>query len=286
MTSSAGASGLILAGSPPSSATASRIVARSTTQGTPVKSCMMTRAGVNWISVSGSAFASHAADRADVVGGDVGAVLGAQEVLEQHLEAVGQGLAALDRREAVDLVGLLTHLERAVGVEAVRAGHRGSLQVVRHRAIPVIYLDVKISNHTGSVPVEPMPRACRPARLSGPRGQAGDEARDALDVVRHRGRRRRPAGRPGGTRRRPGRPCRGPGPRGRRRRRRRPGGAGRRPPRRRPGRRRCAGGRGRRRRRSSAAGPSATACVAGSPAASRCPGGTAEPRRRRRRPGP
>ena len=59
MTSSAGASGLTLAGSPPSSATASRMVARSTTQGTPVKSCMMTRAGVNWISVSGSAAGSH-----------------------------------------------------------------------------------------------------------------------------------------------------------------------------------------------------------------------------------
>ena len=28
-------------------------------QGTPVKSCMMTRAGVNWISVSGWAFSSH-----------------------------------------------------------------------------------------------------------------------------------------------------------------------------------------------------------------------------------
>jgi hypothetical protein len=28
-------------------------------QGTPVKSCMMTRAGVNWISVSGWAFSSQ-----------------------------------------------------------------------------------------------------------------------------------------------------------------------------------------------------------------------------------
>ena len=61
MTSSAGASGLILAGSPPMSAIASRIVARSTTQGTPVKSCMITRAGVNWISLLGSASASQPA---------------------------------------------------------------------------------------------------------------------------------------------------------------------------------------------------------------------------------
>ena len=34
--------------------TASRIVARSTMHGTPVKSCMITRAGVYWISVLGS----------------------------------------------------------------------------------------------------------------------------------------------------------------------------------------------------------------------------------------
>ena len=61
MTSSAGASGLILFGSPPSSLTASRMVARSTMQGTPVKSCMITRAGVNWISVSGSAVGSQEA---------------------------------------------------------------------------------------------------------------------------------------------------------------------------------------------------------------------------------
>ena len=59
MTSSAGASGFTLSGSPPSSLTASRIVARSTMHGTPVKSCMTTRAGVNWISWLGSADASH-----------------------------------------------------------------------------------------------------------------------------------------------------------------------------------------------------------------------------------
>jgi hypothetical protein len=61
MTISAGESGLIVSGSPPSSTTASRIVARSTMQGTPVKSCMTTRAGVNWISTLGSAVGSQAA---------------------------------------------------------------------------------------------------------------------------------------------------------------------------------------------------------------------------------
>jgi hypothetical protein len=40
---------------------ASRIAARSTTAGTPVKSCISTRAGWNGISSEGSAFASHLA---------------------------------------------------------------------------------------------------------------------------------------------------------------------------------------------------------------------------------
>ena len=61
MTSSAGTSGLILPGSPPISAIASRIAARSTTAGTPVKSCISTRAGVNAISSLGAAPAFHVA---------------------------------------------------------------------------------------------------------------------------------------------------------------------------------------------------------------------------------
>ena len=64
ITSSAGTSGLIFVGSPPRSRIASRIVARSTTPGTPVKSCMSTRAGVNWISVVGSASGSQPASAA------------------------------------------------------------------------------------------------------------------------------------------------------------------------------------------------------------------------------
>jgi hypothetical protein len=59
ITSSAGTSGLIRPGSPPRSRMASRMAARSTTAGTPVRSCMSTRAGLNWISVAGWAAASH-----------------------------------------------------------------------------------------------------------------------------------------------------------------------------------------------------------------------------------
>ncbi len=70
---------------------ASRIVARSTTHGTPVKSCMITRAGVNWISLLGSAFGVPAGQGLDVGLGDVGAVLGAEQRLEEHLEAEREG---------------------------------------------------------------------------------------------------------------------------------------------------------------------------------------------------
>ena len=65
-----------------------------------------------------------------VIGGDVGAVLGAQQVLGQHLEAVGQALQAGDGVEAVDLVVAAVDVEGAAGGEGVEAGHRGSLPVV------------------------------------------------------------------------------------------------------------------------------------------------------------
>ena len=75
-------------------------------------------------------------ERADVVGGDVGAVLRAQQVLEEHLEAVGQGLLPLDSGEAVDLVGLTTDLEGPLGLEAVNTAHSGLL--------PATLLDVAV----------------------------------------------------------------------------------------------------------------------------------------------
>ena len=68
MTSSAGTSGLIFAGSPPIAAIASRIAARSTTAGTPVKSCSTTRAGVNAISCGGLRVGVPLGERLDVVG--------------------------------------------------------------------------------------------------------------------------------------------------------------------------------------------------------------------------
>ncbi len=109
MTSSAGASGLILSASPPRSAIASRMVARSTTHGHAGEVLhdhprrgeldLGVRLGVR-IPVR---------QRADVVGGDVGAVLGADQVLQKDLQAerqLGRVLQAWDVLDPVDPVAL------------------------------------------------------------------------------------------------------------------------------------------------------------------------------------
>ena len=70
----------------PASPIASRIAARSTIAGTPVKSCSSTRAGVKAISVLGSAFASQPASASMSAGVDRAVVLVAQQVLEQDLQ--------------------------------------------------------------------------------------------------------------------------------------------------------------------------------------------------------
>ncbi|MNY26163.1 hypothetical protein D3C86_1599960 [compost metagenome] len=61
ITRSTGDSGLIRCGLPPALAIAARMAARSTTAGTPVKSCISTRAGRYWISRSERRSLSHAA---------------------------------------------------------------------------------------------------------------------------------------------------------------------------------------------------------------------------------
>ena len=64
----------------------SRIAARSTTAGTPVKSCSSTRAGANEISLLRRALDVPARERLDVGRLDEAAVLVAQQVLEQDLQ--------------------------------------------------------------------------------------------------------------------------------------------------------------------------------------------------------
>ena len=124
MTRSTWTSGLIAAGSPPSSSIASRIAARSTTAGTPVKSCISTRAGWNGISIDGSAFASQLAIASTSSAATELAVLEPERVLQQHLERVGQARDVelrLQRVEPVDLVLAAADLEGRARAEAVLA---------------------------------------------------------------------------------------------------------------------------------------------------------------------
>jgi len=55
----------------------------------------------------------------DLVGGDQVPVLVTQQVLQQHLQAVGQPRGAGDGVQAVDAVGLLAHRQRAACTETV-----------------------------------------------------------------------------------------------------------------------------------------------------------------------
>jgi hypothetical protein len=73
--------------------------------------------------LAGFGFRVPAAERTDVVGGDVDAVLGAEQVLQQDLEAVRELVRALDLVEPVDVVRLVTDLELRLGPEAVDARH-------------------------------------------------------------------------------------------------------------------------------------------------------------------
>ena len=98
------------------------MAARSTTAGTPVKSCSSTRAGVKAISADGSASGSHVA-RASMSSARHGdAVLVAQQVLEQDLQREGQAgdvVLGLKGVEAVDLEFTVAHAQRVAGAEGV-----------------------------------------------------------------------------------------------------------------------------------------------------------------------
>ena len=128
-----GTSGLIFCASPPSAVIASRIAARSTTQGTPVKSCISTRAGRYWISRSDVRSASHFYHRLEIVDGDGGAILEAQQIFEQHLHRERQARNIAERLgrlgEAVIRDLLAVDIERGTGGERVLAdgGHGAAI---------------------------------------------------------------------------------------------------------------------------------------------------------------
>src|ERR1700676_4629554 len=127
MTRSTGTSGLIFSASPPSACIALRIAARSTTAGTPVKSCISTRPGRNAISFW-RARLQPLRNGQDVVLLDGAAVLVAQQVLQQHLHGIGKfgdslQTVLLGGGQAVIGVGLGANLEGFLAFEAVERGH-------------------------------------------------------------------------------------------------------------------------------------------------------------------
>src|SRR5580704_15312477 len=121
MTSSTGASGLTRSGSPPKRTMALRIAARSTTHGTPVKSCRMTRGGGGDL-VRGCGGRIPLEQRLDIGAGYADPVLEAQQVLEEDLQRVGQTGEFLLREggEAPDLVGAVARGECRARPETVR----------------------------------------------------------------------------------------------------------------------------------------------------------------------
>ena len=125
MTRSTGTSGLILRGSPPRLFMPSRMAARSTTAGTPVKSCMRTRAGRKPISTPALPRCSGPLGSGDdVFLLDRAAVFMAQQVLEQYFQGIGQvgnvAEAILCRvGQRVIGVGFATSSDGFFGFEAV-----------------------------------------------------------------------------------------------------------------------------------------------------------------------
>jgi hypothetical protein len=98
------------------------MVARSTTQGTPVHDDT-SRRELNLDRRVGARI--PIAECADVLGGDVRTVLGPQQVLEQDLQAVGKALGAFHLIQAEHLVRGIAHLQRVSSAEAVLAGRCG-----------------------------------------------------------------------------------------------------------------------------------------------------------------
>ena len=118
MTSSAGTSGLIFAGSPPRSAIASRMAARSTTAGHAGEVLHDHARRREGDLLAGLGLGVPARELLDVGRLDRAVALGAQQVLEQHLEAEGQPRDVelrLQRVEAEDRVLAIADLQACRG---------------------------------------------------------------------------------------------------------------------------------------------------------------------------
>ena len=100
MTSSAGISGLIFVGSPPRACMASRMAARSTTAG-HAGEVLQDHPGRGELDLGVRLGARvPVGERVDLLGGDVGAVLVAEQVLQQDLQAERQAVRSVRQRPA------------------------------------------------------------------------------------------------------------------------------------------------------------------------------------------
>ena len=131
MTRWTGTSGLIFCGSPPSALMASRMAARSTTAGTPVKSCISTRAGRYWISraIRRSFCQSTIAwrsSRVTVLPSSKRSRFSSSTFIEKGRREMSPSTSAALAQRIIS-VGLAPDFERRAGVEAVLAGRGSSL---------------------------------------------------------------------------------------------------------------------------------------------------------------
>ena len=159
MTSSAGMSGLILRRVAAQGAASPRAWRPGPPRpGTPVKSCMITRAGLNGISVSGSAAGSQPASAPMWSAVMLRAVLGAQQVLQQHLQAVRAGARSRHRVQPEDLVlarlptSSVARLPKlfAVIVLSLLARPGWRPDVARIQGSSLQYLDIKLLFNHGT----------------------------------------------------------------------------------------------------------------------------------------
>ena len=124
ITRSTGTSGLIFFGSPPSRFIAPRMVARSSTHGTPVKSWSTTRASFKRDFDRRLPHGLPRRQPPHVVLGDLVAVAVAQDAFQQHADRIGQRRdvgqsGVFQLRKAIDSHPAGAGLERVTGMERI-----------------------------------------------------------------------------------------------------------------------------------------------------------------------
>ena len=127
MTRSAGISGLASLGSPPILASASRIAARSATQGTPVKSCMQHASGTE-LNFARLPVRFPACDVLDIGSLDRAIVFKPQQIFEQNSNRARDSVRVRDPGlvegfEAIERVTIVSNLQRGSSAETVLGAH-------------------------------------------------------------------------------------------------------------------------------------------------------------------